>query len=251
MAKRTRIDMLMVERGLAPTREKAQALLMAGSVTVDGRAVSKPGTAVAAEASVDVRAPLQYVGRGGDKMAGALDAFRIDPAGAVVLDIGASTGGFTDCLLQRGAARVYAIDVGRGQLAHKLLIDPRVDSYEGVNARHEFPLPEPVDMAVADVSFISLRLVLPQMAAHLRPGGRMLVLVKPQFEAERGAVGRGGIVRDGKTHATVLGDFVQWAIGQGHRLRGVTPSPITGTEGNREFFVLLEAGESPAEADAD
>ena len=206
---------------------------------------------MAAEAGVDVRAPLQYVGRGGDKMAGALDAFGLDPAGAVVLDVGASTGGFTDCLLQRGAARVYDIDVGRGQLAHKLLIDPRVDSYEGVNARHDFPLPEPVDMAVADVSFISLRLVLPQMAAHLRPGGRMLVLVKPQFEAERGAVGRGGIVRDGKTHATVLGDFVQWAIGQGHRLRGVTPSPITGTEGNREFFVLLEAGESPAEADAD
>ena len=251
MAKRTRIDVLMVERGLAPTREKAQALLMAGSVTVDGRAVSKPGTAVASEASVDVRAPLQYVGRGGDKMAGALDALGLDPAGAVVLDVGASTGGFTDCLLQRGAARVYDIDVGRGQLAHKLLQDPRVDSYEGVNARHEYPLPEPVDMAVADVSFISLRLVLPQMAAHLRPGGRMLVLVKPQFEAERGAVGRGGIVRDGRTHATVLGDFVQWAIGQGHRLRGVTPSPITGTEGNREFFVLLEAGDSPAEADAD
>ena len=251
MAKRTRIDVLMVERGLAPTREKAQALLMAGSVTVDGRAVTKPGTAVATEAGVDVRAPLQYVGRGGDKMAGALDAFGIDPAGAVVLDVGASTGGFTDCLLQRGAARVYDIDVGRGQLAHKLQMDPRVDSYEGVNARHDFPLPEPVDMAVADVSFISLRLVLPQMAAHLRPGGRMLVLVKPQFEAERGAVGRGGIVRDGRTHATVLGDFVQWAIGQGHRLRGVTPSPITGTEGNREFFVLLEAGESPAEADAD
>ena len=250
MAKRTRIDVLMVERGLAPTREKAQALLMAGSVTVDGRPVSKPGTAVAAEAGVDVRAPLQYVGRGGDKMAGALDAFRIDPAGAVVLDVGASTGGFTDCLLQRGAVRVYDIDVGRGQLAHKLLIDPRVDSYEGVNARHDFPLPEPVDLAVADVSFISLRLVLPQMAAHLRLGGRMLVLVKPQFEAERGAVGRGGIVRDGRTHATVLGDFVQWAIGQGHRLRGVTPSPITGTEGNREFFVLLEAGESPAAADA-
>lgn len=127
MAKRTRIDVLMVERGLAPTREKAQALLMAGSVTVDGRPVSKPGTAVAAEAGVDVRAPLQYVGRGGDKMAGALDALGLDPAGAVVLDVGASTGGFTDCLLQRGAARVYDIDVGRGQLAHKLLIDPRVD----------------------------------------------------------------------------------------------------------------------------
>ena len=249
-AQRRRIDVLMVERGLAPTREKAQALLMAGSVTVDGRAVTKPGTAVAAEASVDVRAPLQYVGRGGQKMAGALDALGIDPAGAVALDVGASTGGFSDCLLQRGCVRVYAIDVGRGQLAHKLRQDPRVDSYEGVNARHHFPLPEQVDLAVADVSFISLRLVLPQMAAHLRPGGRMLVLVKPQFEAERGAVGRGGIVRDGKTHATVLGDFVQWAIGQGHRLRGVTPSPITGSDGNREFFVLLEANQRPADLDA-
>ena len=248
--KRRRIDVLMVERGLAPTREKAQALLMAGSVTVDGRAVTKPGTAVAAEASVDVREPLPYVGRGGEKMAGALDALRLDPAGAVVLDVGASTGGFTDCLLQRGAARVYAVDVGRGQLAHKLRQDDRVVAFEGVNARHPYPLPEAVDLAVADVSFISLRLVLPQMAAHLKPGGRMLVLVKPQFEAERGAVGRGGIVRDPKTHAAVLGDFSQWAIGQGHRLRGIAPSPITGTDGNREFFVLLEAVEAPAESDA-
>lgn len=249
--KRRRIDVLMVERGLAPTREKAQALLMAGSVTVDGRAVTKPGTTVAAEASVDVRAPLPYVGRGGDKMAGALDAFGIDPAGAVVLDVGASTGGFTDCLLQRGASRVYAVDVGRGQLAHKLRQDDRVVAHEGVNARHAFPLPEPVDLAVADVSFISLRLVLPQMAAHVKRGGRMLVLVKPQFEAERGAVGRGGIVRDAKTHAAVVGGFAQWAIGQGHRLRGVAPSPITGTDGNREFFVLLEAGpegDGPASA---
>ncbi len=238
--KRRRIDVLMVERGLAPTREKAQALLMAGSVTVDGQPVTKPGTSIAAEASVDVRTPLQYVGRGGDKMAGALDALGVDPARAVVLDVGASTGGFTDCLLQRGAARVYAIDVGRGQLAHKLRMDPRVTAQEGVNARNPFPLPEQVDMAVADVSFISLRLVLPQIAAHLRPGGLMLVLVKPQFEADRAAVGRGGIVRDPRTHAAVVGSVVQWAIGKGHRLRGMTPSPITGTDGNREFFVLLE-----------
>ena len=241
---RRRIDVLMVERGLAPTREKAQSLLMAGQVTVDGRPVTKPGSTVPVAAAVDVKAPLQYVGRGGDKMAGALDALGIDPAGAVVLDVGASTGGFTDCLLQRGAARVYAVDVGRGQLAHKLRQDDRVVSHEGVNARHPFPLPEPVDLAVADVSFISLRLVVPQMAAHLRPGGWMLVLVKPQFEADRKAVGRGGIVRDAKTHAQVLGGLVQWAIGQGHRLRGVMPSPITGTDGNREFFVLLEVGET-------
>lgn len=244
--KRRRIDVLMVERGLAPTREKAQALLMAGSVTVDGQPVTKPGSTVAADSSVDVRAPLQYVGRGGDKMAGALDALGLDPAGAVVLDVGASTGGFTDCLLQRGATRAYAIDVGRGQLAHGLQLDPRVTSQEGVNARNPFPLPELVDLAVADVSFISLRLVLPQMAAHLRPDGRMLVLVKPQFEAERGAVGRGGIVRDAKTHAAVVGGLAQWAIGQGHRLRGIVPSPITGTEGNREFFVLLEKADAAA-----
>ena len=238
--KRRRIDVLMVERGLAPTREKAQALLMAGSVTVDGQPVTKPGTAVAAEASVDVRAPLQFVGRGGDKMAGALDALGLDPAGAVALDVGASTGGFTDCLLQRGASHVYAIDVGRGQLAHKLRQDERVTAQEGINARNPFTLPELVDIAVADVSFISLRLVLPQMAAHLRSGGRMLVLVKPQFEADRASVGRGGIVREPKTHAEVIGGFTQWAIGQGHRLRGIAPSPITGTDGNREFFVLLE-----------
>lgn len=247
--KRSRIDVAMVDRGLAPTREKAQALLMAGSVTVDGRPVTKPGTAVAAGAGIDVRAPLRYVGRGGEKMAGALDAFGIDPAGAVVLDVGASTGGFTDCLLQRGAARAYAVDVGRGQLAHKLRQDARVTSYEGVNARNPFPLPEPVDLAVADVSFISLRLVLPQMAAHVRPGGRMLALVKPQFEAEREAVGRGGIVRDARTHAAVVGGFAQWAIGQGHRLRGIAPSPITGGDGNREFFVLLEGGGSFATAE--
>ena len=239
-SRRRRIDVLMVERGLAPTREKAQALLMAGSVSVDGRPVTKPGTPIAVEAGIDVRAGLQYVGRGGEKMAGALDALGIDPAGAVVLDVGASTGGFTDCLLQRGASRVYAVDVGRGQLAYRLRQDPRVTSFEGVNARNPFDLPERVDLAVADVSFISLRLVAPQMAAHLRPGGRMLALVKPQFEAERGAVGRGGIVRDPKTHAAVVGGFAQWAIGQGHRLRGITPSPITGGDGNHEYFVLLE-----------
>ena len=241
-AKRNRIDVAMVERGLAPTREKAQALLMAGSVSVNGRPVTKAGTAVDADVGIDVRAPLPYVGRGGEKMAGALDAFGIDPAGAVALDVGASTGGFTDCLLQRGASRVYAVDVGRGQLAHTLRQDARVVSFEGVNARNPFPLPEPVDLAVADVSFISLRLVLPQTAAHVRPGGRMLVLVKPQFEAERGAVGRGGVVRDGKTHAGVVGGIAQWAIGQGHRLRGIAPSAITGGDGNREFFVLLEVG---------
>lgn len=238
--KRQRIDVLMVERGLAPTREKAQALLMAGSVTVEGRPVSKPGAAVAPGASIEVRAPLPYVGRGGEKLAGALDALGVDPAGLVALDVGASTGGFTDCLLQRGALRVYAIDVGRGQLAHALRRDPRVVAREGVNARHPFPLPEQVGLAVADVSFISLRLVLPSMAAHLRPGGRMLALVKPQFEAPRRAVGRGGIVRDPSTHAAVVSGFAQWAIGQGHRLRGITPSPIAGSAGNREFFVLLE-----------
>jgi len=238
--RRKRIDVLLVERGLAPTREKAQALLMAGQITVKEQPVTKPGTLVDIGSSVAVKKGLPYVGRGGEKMAGALDAFGIDPAGMVVLDVGASTGGFTDCLLQRGATKSYALDVGHGQIHYKLRQDPRVVVIEGINARVPFDLPERVDLGVADVSFISLRLVIPQMAVHLKPGAFLLVLVKPQFEAERGEVGRGGVVRDPKVHARVLGRFTAWAIGQGHRLRGLTPSPLVGDAGNREFFVLLQ-----------
>ena len=241
MAKqRMRIDVLLVERGLAPTREKAKALLMAGEVTVRNQPVTKAGTLVDVESVVSVKEQPQYVGRGGEKMAGALDTLLINPSGMVVLDVGASTGGFTDCLLQRGATKSYALDVGRGQIHNKLVQDPRVVVIEGVNARNPFYLPERVDMAVADVSFISLRLVVPEIVKHLKPGGNLLLLVKPQFEAERGEVGRGGVVRDGFVHARVLGRFTTWAIKQGYRLRGVTLSPLVGDAGNKEFFVFLQ-----------
>ena len=241
MAKqRMRIDVLLVERGLAPTREKAKALLMAGEVTVRNQPVTKAGTLVDVESVVSVKEQPQYVGRGGEKMAGALDTLLINPSGMVVLDVGASTGGFTDCLLQRGAIKSYALDVGRGQIHNKLVQDPRVVVIEGINARNPFYLPERVDMAVADVSFISLRLVVPEIMKHLKPGGNLLLLVKPQFEAERGEVGRGGVVRDGFVHARVLGRFTTWAIKQGYRLRGVTLSPLVGDAGNKEFFVFLQ-----------
>ena len=241
MAKRRmRIDVLLVERGLAPTREKAKALLMAGEVIVGNQPVTKAGTLVDVESVVSVKEQPQFVGRGGEKMSGALDNLLINPSGMVVLDVGASTGGFTDCLLQRGAIRSYALDVGRGQIHNKLVQDPRVVVIEGVNARNPFYLPDQVDMAVADVSFISLRLVVPEMVKHLKPGGYLLLLVKPQFEAERGEVGRGGVVRDGFVHARVLGRFTTWAIKQGYRLRGVTISPLVGDAGNKEFFVFLQ-----------
>ncbi|MCS7207101.1 MAG: TlyA family RNA methyltransferase [Dehalococcoidia bacterium] len=237
---RTRLDTLLVERGLAPTREKAQALVLAGQVLVDGQPARKPGQTVDPSAHVEVLAPLPYVSRGGIKLAHALDTFRISVEGKVCLDVGASTGGFTDCLLQRGARRVYAVDVGRGQLDLRLRRDPRVVVMEGVNARYPFPLPEPVDLITVDVSFISLRLVLPSVARHLGRGGTVLCLVKPQFEAPRQKVGKGGVVRDPTVHAQAIASVAVWAIGQGWRVRGITPSPILGDKGNREFFLWLE-----------
>ena len=239
--KRGRIDLLLVERGLAESRQQAQALVMAGQVCAAGQPISKPGALVARDAPIKVRERLPYVSRGGLKLAHALDTWRLDVSGATALDVGASTGGFTDCLLQRGARRVHAVDVGHGQLHYRLRSDPRVVSTEGLNARYPFPLPEPVDLATVDVSFISLTLVLPQAAAHLVPGGHIVALVKPQFEARREEVGRGGVVREPHTHAAVLARVCGWAIGRGLRLRGLTPSPVTGDAGNREFFLLLQA----------
>jgi 23S rRNA (cytidine1920-2'-O)/16S rRNA (cytidine1409-2'-O)-methyltransferase len=238
--KKKRIDVLLVERGLAPTREKAQALLMAGHVTVKQQPITKAGTSVDVDSVIAVKEQLQYVGRGGEKMAGALNDFGIDPTDMVVLDVGASTGGFTDCLLQQGAVKSYALDVGKGQIHNKLVQDPRVVVIEGVNARNPFDLPERVDIGVADVSFISLRLVVPEMVNHLKPGAYLVLLVKPQFEAERGEVGKGGVIRDGFVHARVLSRFTLWAIEQGYRLRGITTSPLIGDAGNKEFFVLLQ-----------
>ncbi len=234
-----RVDTLLLERGLVESREKARAVVLAGEVSAGGRRIDKPGTLVDEMAALEVAASPRYVGRGGDKLEGALAAFALDPAGLVAADIGASTGGFTDCLLQHGAARVYAIDVGYGQLDYRLRTDPRVVVMERVNARYLEALPEPVDLATIDVSFISLTKVLPAVRTLLRAGGRALTLLKPQFEGRRDEVGKGGVVRDPLTHARIIGRFVRWATDDGWRVRGPVVSPLRGQTGNREFFFLL------------
>lgn len=236
---RFRIDQIVHERGLADSRQKARALVMAGRVCVDGHRIDKPGAMVANHALVEVKEGPRFVSRGGVKLAHALDRFELDVHGAIGLDVGASTGGFTDCMLQRGAATVYAIDVGYGQLDYRLRIDPRVIVEERVNARHRFELPSRVTVATIDVSFISLTLVLPNVLRHMAPGGAVICLVKPQFEAGRNDVGRGGVVKDPVVHGNVLGKIGLWAINQQLRISGITPSPIVGDKGNREFFVLL------------
>ena len=239
-ARKIRADLLLARRGLAESREQAQILIMEGLVfTPDGRAL-KAGSLLAEDAPLEVRGRLPYVSRGGLKLAHALDAFGLDPDGLAALDVGASTGGFTDCLLQRGARKVYALDVGHGQLHHRLRQDERVAVMEKRNARHPFDLPEPVGLAVIDVSFISLTLVIPQAVAHLKPDCYIAALVKPQFEAQRGQVGRGGVVKDPKVHAETLGRVALWAVAEGLRVRNICPSPILGDKGNREFFLLLQ-----------
>ncbi len=241
-AAKRRADLLLAERGLAESREQAQALIMAGLVYTPAGPVAKPGTPLAADTSLEVRGRLPYVGRGGVKLAHALGRFDLDVAGLTALDVGASTGGFTDCLLQRGARRVYAVDVGHGQLSHKLRQDPRVAVMEKLNARYPFPLPESVDIVTVDVSFISLALVLPPALEHLKPGGLVVALVKPQFEAAPQDVGRGGVVKDPKIHAQVLGRMIIWAVEHKVRVRNLCPSPILGDAGNQEFFLLLQKG---------
>lgn len=242
---KARLDQLLITRGLAPSRERARALILAGQVTVDGVPVTKAGAAVDPSAAVALRLPDHpWVGRGGVKLAHALGAFGVDPAGAQALDIGASTGGFTDVLLNRGARRVVALDVGRGQLDWRLRTDPRVTVREGINARHLRPEDLPADartfdLVTIDVSFISLKHILPILLALLAPEARVIALVKPQFEAGRGDVGRGGIVRDESVHARVLEDVERAASAVGLERLRVEPSPITGSEGNREFLMLL------------
>jgi 23S rRNA (cytidine1920-2'-O)/16S rRNA (cytidine1409-2'-O)-methyltransferase len=247
-----RLDQLLVERGMADSRSKAQALVLAGVVKVgEGDAARhdrKPGDLIAADARIVVAEPDPYVSRGGHKLAAALDAFGIDPSGLVVLDVGASTGGFTDVLLQRGASRVYALDVGRGQLAESLRHDPRVVSMERTNARTvtAATLPEAVALAVIDVSFISLGLVLGPVASTLGPRGQIVALVKPQFEAGRGRTDH-GVVRDPAIHREVLERTVRTAREHGLGARAVIASPITGPEGNREFLLHLAPGPGCAE----
>lgn len=233
--------MLLVRRGLAPSREKAQAIILTGDVAVEGQTVTRPATLVAEEAEVAVVAPPRFVSRGGEKLDHALEAFGLDVRGAVALDVGASTGGFTDCLLQRGAAHVYAVDVGYGQLDYRLRADPRVTVLERTNIRHLETLPGGVlaGLATVDVSFISLTKVLEPVARLLTPGSPIVALVKPQFEARKQEVRRGGVVRDPMVHAAVLGRVAAWAVGRGFRIRGLTTSPLLGPAGNREFFLLL------------
>jgi 23S rRNA (cytidine1920-2'-O)/16S rRNA (cytidine1409-2'-O)-methyltransferase len=239
---KTRLDVLVVERGLAPSRERARALILARQVTVDGVVTSKAGTSVAQDAEVALTAPDHpFVGRGGIKLAHALDVFGIDAAGRRALDIGASTGGFTDVLLQRGAASVIAIDVGHGQLDWKLRNDARVIVREGVNARTltRVDVPHNVTLAAIDVSFISLRLILPALHPFLDPPGDVVALVKPQFEAGREEVGRGGVVTDPAVHEAVVVQVAEAAGAVGLERIGMAPSPITGAAGNREFFLHL------------
>ena len=240
---RMRLDRLLVHRGLAPSREKARARIMAGEVLVDDEPVAKAGALVAEDAEVRLRGDgCPYVSRGGVKLAGALKAFELEPRGLVCADIGASTGGFTDCLLQRGAARVHAVDVGYGQLAYELRTDPRVVVHERVNARNLTDLGEAVDLVVVDVAFISLRLILPACDAILVDGGRVICLVKPQFEAGRSEVGKGGVVKDKAVHARVVGEVARVGGGVGLAPSDVCASPIEGPAGNREFFLLLRKG---------
>jgi len=242
---KTRLDSLLVARGLAQSRERARALVLAGQVQVDGQPVTKAGTAVAETATVTVREPDHpWVGRGGLKLAHALDVLAIDVSGKAALDVGASTGGFTDVLLARGAARVVALDVGHGQLDWKLRQDPRVVVVEGVNARYlrSEDLPADLqrfDVITIDVSFISLRLILPAIAPRLDERGQVIALVKPQFEAGREEVGRGGIVRDPRVHERVVDDVADAARQVGLQRLAVEPSPVAGAEGNQEFFLLL------------
>lgn len=246
-----RLDVLLVERGVVASREQARRLIQAGSVLVDGQIVDKPGAQIPVEAGVALRELPRYVSRGGLKLEAALEAFRIDPAGLVAVDVGASTGGFTDLLLQRGVQKVYAIDVGYGQLAWRLRQDPRVVVMERTNIRYLAGLPEPVDLAVVDVSFISLELVLPVVRNLLKPEGQIVALIKPQFEAGRQQVGKGGVIRDPGVHRAVLHRVLRWASGQGMFTRGLLRSPILGPAGNVEFLAHLVLTDHAAAVDLD
>jgi len=237
---RQRADQLLVAKGLAESREQAQTLIMEGLVFTSSGRVAKSSSLLPGAAELEVRGRLPYVGRGGLKLAHALAEFGISPQGMVALDLGASTGGFTDCLLQRGAQRVFALDVGHGQLDYRLRQDARVVVMEKLNAHYPFELPEPVDLVTIDVSFISLKLVIPQALNHLKAGCCLVALVKPQFEAPKQDVGRGGVIKDPQVHAQVLAKTIVWAVESGLRLRNLCASPILGDAGNKEFFLLLQ-----------
>lgn len=255
---KTRLDLLLVERGLAESRAKAQALIMAGQVRVNDQVALKPATAVDPKSALTVDAGPRYVSRGGEKLEGALDTFPISIQGRICADLGSSTGGFTDCLLQRGAAKVYAIDVGKGILHWKLRNHPRVVVMEETNARNVASLPEPVSLVTVDASFISLKILLPVIKNWLLPPvsektggdteGGVIALIKPQFEAGRKDVSRGdGVIRDPEIHRQVLLDVLTFAQNEGFGLRGLIKSPLLGPKGNTEFLVWLVPGESSHE----
>ena len=239
MSKRQRLDLAVVERGLAPSREKARALILAGDVLVSGQVEVRASALVPAGAVIEIAKAARFVSRGGEKLDHALNHFGIDVPGLTVLDAGASTGGFTDCLLQRGVSQVYAVDVGYGQMDARLREDTRVLVMERTHVRDLESLPETPDMATVDVSFISLTQVLGNIARLLRPEADIVALVKPQFEAGRGEVDRRGVVKDPRTHATVIGRVAWWCVNNGLRVRGVCVSPLLGPAGNREFFLWL------------
>lgn len=244
--KRVRADLLLVDQGLAPSRERARALILAGEVLAGDRPIDKAGDLVSPEVALRLRtAPMPFVSRGGVKLAHALATFAVDVSGRVALDVGASTGGFTDCLLQAGAVRVYCIDVGYGQLDAKIANDPRVVVHDRTNIRNAPPdlLPEKVDLAVIDVSFISLALVLPALPQLLRPSAPVIALVKPQFEVGRARIGKGGIVRDEAARADALAGTAATATALGYKVLGQTTSPITGGKGNVEFLLHLLAAD--------
>ena len=240
-----RLDRLLVERGLVETRARAQSLILAGKVFVSDQRADKAGQLVPRDAPLRIKEALPYVSRGGLKLAAALDHFGVEVGGRVCLDLGASTGGFTDCLLQRGAARVVALDVGYGQLDWKLRQDPRVEARENVNARYLTPgdFGERFDLVVADVSFISLTKILPVVPPLVTPGAPVITLIKPQFEVGKGEVGKGGIVRDEVAQRRVVTEITTFAAGLGLRARGVIESPILGAEGNREYLACFDVNE--------
>ncbi|MDX2136980.1 MAG: TlyA family RNA methyltransferase [Chloroflexota bacterium] len=244
-----RLDLLMLERGLAATREKARAMIMAGEVLVDGNVVDKPGSPVKSESEIMLVGKPRFVSRGGDKLAAAIAAFPVEVTGRIAADVGASTGGFTDCLLQAQVAKVYAIDVGYGQIALTLRNDPRVVVIERTNARHLEQLDEAVSMVVIDASFISLRLLLPTIKGWLTPQADIITLIKPQFEAGPNAVGKGGVVRDTAVHRRVLLEVLSFASNIGLQPAGLITSPLKGPAGNTEFLAWLRWGAEASSAD--
>ncbi|MBI5599685.1 MAG: TlyA family RNA methyltransferase [Deltaproteobacteria bacterium] len=239
-----RLDSLLVERGLVKSRQHAQALIMGGKVSAGGRVITKAGAATDPGSEINISEDLPYVGRGGKKLEGALDGFNIDVGGLTVMDVGASTGGFTDCLLKMGAAKVHAVDVGRGLMDFRLRSDGRVHLIEGRNIRYlgAEEVGEKVDMACIDVSFISLKKVIPRVKEFLKPSGRVLALIKPQFEVGRFEVGKGGVVRDGEKHRRVIEDIESFSVKEGLTPLGVVESQVKGRKGNKEFWLYLSCG---------